>query len=65
VYSGPVLSLVLIHAGLRSMGVWLFRTSSRSILRPAGSMREDVVGVSAAASSMPRLMPSTLLPPIT
>src|SRR5918912_3416021 len=46
VYSGPVLSLVLIQSGLRSMGVWLLRTSRRSSLRPAGSIRDvgsDVV----------------------
>src|SRR3954469_14728116 len=65
VYSGPVRSLVLIHSGLRSIGVWLFRTSSRSSLRPAGSIREDVSGASVDASSMPRLMASTVLPPTT
>src|SRR3954466_9886196 len=65
VYSGPVFSFVLIHSGLRSMGVWLLRTSRRSILRPAGSIREGAVGVSAGTSSMPRLMTSTVLPAIT
>src|SRR4051794_38916880 len=59
VYSGPVFSLVLIHSGLRSIGVWLFRTSRRSSLRPAGSMLCAVPGVLTAAS----LMASTLLPP--
>src|SRR3954447_26276153 len=59
VYSGPVLSFVLIHSGLRSMGVWLLRTSRRSSFRPAGSIREWVSGVLAVAS----LMASTLLPP--
>src|SRR6266545_1643285 len=37
VYSGPIFARVLIHSGLRSMGVWLFRTSRRSILRPSGA----------------------------
>ena len=37
-YSGPVRSVVLIHAGLRSMGVSALRTSSRSIRRPSGAM---------------------------
>src|SRR4051794_14402498 len=62
VYSGPVRSLVLIHSGLRSMGVWLLRTSRRSSLRPAGSIPEADCGVPAGASSMPRLMASTLPP---
>src|SRR3954451_9867500 len=62
VYSGPVRSLVLIHSGLRSMGVWLLRTSRRSSLRPAGSIPEAGCGGPAGASSMPRLMGSTVLP---
>src|SRR5918993_5137578 len=36
VYSGPILARVLIHDGLRSIGVWALRTSSRSIRRPSG-----------------------------
>ena len=36
-YCGPVRSRVLIHAGLRSIGVWLLRASSRSIRRPSGA----------------------------
>src|SRR5215212_7222384 len=36
VYSGPILARVLIHEGLRSIGVWELRTSSRSIRRPSG-----------------------------
>src|SRR5919198_1720338 len=36
-YSGPIFARVLIHSGLRSMGVWLFRTSRRNILRPSGA----------------------------
>src|ERR1700761_1557217 len=35
-YCGPVFSLVLIHGGLRSIGVSLLRTSSRRSLRPSG-----------------------------
>ena len=35
--SGPVRSRVLIHGGLRSMGVWLLRASRRSSLRPSGA----------------------------
>src|SRR6478735_11217039 len=36
VYSGPILARVLIHSGLRSMGVWALRTSRRKSLRPPG-----------------------------
>src|SRR5436305_1646939 len=35
-YSGPMTARVLIHSGLRSIGVWLLRTSRRSSLRPSG-----------------------------
>src|SRR5690349_12066580 len=35
VYSGPIFALVLIHSGLRSIGVSALRTSSRSSLRPS------------------------------
>ena len=35
-YSGPIFSLVLIHGGLRSIGVSALRTSRRSSLRPLG-----------------------------
>ena len=31
---GPVATRVRIHSGLRSMGVWELRTSSRNIFRP-------------------------------
>src|ERR1019366_1518337 len=37
VYAGPVRSLVLIHGGFRSMGVWLLRASSLSSRRPSGA----------------------------
>src|SRR6202011_1309562 len=37
VYAGRVRSRVLIHGGLRSMGVWLLRASRRSSLRPSGA----------------------------
>ena len=36
VYSGPIFARVLIHSGLRSIGVSALRTSSRSSLRPSG-----------------------------
>src|SRR5215207_5593404 len=36
VYSGPIRARVLIHDGLRSIGVCALRTSSRSIRRPSG-----------------------------
>src|SRR5437763_16232631 len=52
VYSGPVRSRVLIHSGLRSIGTWLLRTSSRSSLRPAGSIEAAGAGVEAAVSVM-------------
>src|SRR5215218_9131459 len=58
VYSGPVLSRVLIHSGLRSMGTWLLRTSRRSSLRPAGSIPEPEECAGAAVS----LMTCTVLP---
>src|ERR671916_3159742 len=52
VYSGPVLSRVLIHSGLRSIGTWLLRTSSRSSLRPEGDAGVSVEGVGATVSLM-------------
>ena len=36
-YSGPILARVLIHSGLRSIGVSALRTSRRSSLRPSGA----------------------------
>src|SRR5437764_4028357 len=58
VYSGPVLSRVLIHSGLRSIGTWLLRTSRRRSLRPPGPIGEpgSVVGtaVSVMISTVPR-----------
>src|SRR5918994_4341170 len=38
VYSGPIFALILIHGGLRSIGVSALRTSRRSSLRPSGWM---------------------------
>src|SRR5918998_6780858 len=52
VYSGPVLSRVLIHSGLRSIGTWLLRTSRRSSLRPEGAIGLSVEGVGATVSLM-------------
>src|SRR5919107_4119195 len=52
VYSGPVLSRVLIHSGLRSIGTWLLRTSRRSSLRPGGAGGLWVGGVGATVSLM-------------
>src|SRR3954454_14555739 len=46
VYSGPIFARVLIHSGLRSMGVWLLRTSRRSILRPSGATADTVDSLS-------------------
>src|SRR5215213_1921521 len=57
VYSGPVFRRVLIHSGLRSIGTWLLRTSRRSSLRPAGSIRAPEEGVDSTVS----LMISTVL----
>src|SRR5689334_12814521 len=59
VYSGPVLSRVLIHSGLRSIGTWLLRTSSRSSLRPAGPIGEPEAVVGAAVSVMISTVPRT------
>src|SRR3954453_9879905 len=42
VYSGPILARVLIHSGLRSMGVCALRTSRRSSLRPPASVAGSV-----------------------
>ena len=39
VYCGPIFARVLIHSGLRSMGVSALRTSRRSSLRPSGAGR--------------------------
>src|SRR5918998_4797723 len=56
VYSGPVLSRVLIQSGLRSIGTWLLRTSRRSSLRPAGAIPsvpgDGAVGLLVGASGM-------------
>jgi hypothetical protein len=41
VYCGPVRARVRIHDGLRSIGVALLRTSSRSSLRPFGAIVTD------------------------
>src|SRR6476620_903461 len=57
VYSGPVLSRVLIHSGLRSIGTWLLRTSRRRSFRPPGSRGEPEDCAGAAVS----LMISTVL----
>src|SRR5919112_4431809 len=57
VYSGPVLSRVLIHSGLRSIGTWLLRTSRRSNLRPAGSSGEPLAGVGTTGSLMISTVP--------
>src|ERR671917_2146314 len=57
VYSGPVLSRVLIHSGLRSIGTWLLRTSRRRSLRPAGPVGDGsevlVVTVSVMIPTVP------------
>src|SRR5215212_9581063 len=58
VYSGPVLSRVLIHSGLRSIGTWLLRTSRRSSFRPAGSSGEPDECAGAAASLMIPTVPA-------
>src|SRR4029453_1951308 len=57
VYSGPVLSRVLIHSGLRSMGTWLLGTSRRRSFGPAGSSGDPEECAGAAVS----LMISTVL----
>src|SRR3954454_604311 len=59
VYSGPVLSRVLIHSGLRSIGTWLLRTSRRRSLRPPGAMGEPGSVVGAAVSVMISTVPRT------
>ncbi|CAB4610664.1 unannotated protein [freshwater metagenome] len=38
VYSGPIFARVLIHSGLRSIGVSVLRASIRSNLRPSGAI---------------------------
>src|SRR3954451_10795357 len=57
VYSGPVLSRVLIHSGLRSIGTWLLRTSRRRSLRPLGPIGEPGSVVGAAVSVMTCTVP--------
>src|SRR3984957_13626184 len=54
VYSGPVRSLVLIHGGLRSMGTWLLRASSRSMRRPSGASTTSYSLLPAAACAILR-----------
>src|ERR1044072_291382 len=55
VYSGPISARVLIHEGFFSMGVWAWRTSRRSILRPgarlAPSGGTDVTSVTPQANA--------------
>src|ERR1700686_4741680 len=53
-YCGPILSFVLIHGGLRSIGVSLFRTSSRRSLRPSGVKAVTSLGY---VSDRPHLTP--------
>src|SRR3954467_8485895 len=59
VYSGPVLSRVLIHSGLRSIGTWLLRTSRRRSLRPPGPIGDPGSVVGAAVSLMISTVPPT------
>src|SRR5690242_10513383 len=63
VYSGPVLSRVLIHSGLRSIGTWLLRTSRRRSLRPLGPIGEPGSVVGTAVSVMIPTVPRTRLGP--
>src|SRR4051812_8610468 len=63
VYSGPVLSRVLIHSGLRSIGTWLLRTSRRRSLRPPGPIGEPGSVVGTAVSVMIPTVPRTRLGP--
>src|SRR5829696_8506736 len=58
VYSGPVLSRVLIHSGLRSIGTWLLRTSRRRSLRPDGSIGAPEEGVGSTVSLMIPTVPA-------
>src|SRR5215207_8581446 len=53
VYSGPIRARVLIHGGLRSIGVSALRTSSRSIRRPWGSTVTSPSLRRGAAGSLP------------
>src|SRR3954454_24641819 len=59
VYSGPVLSRVLIHSGLRSIGTWLLRTSRRRSLRPLGPIGDPGSVLGAAVSVMISTVPRT------
>src|SRR3954465_11386831 len=52
VYSGPITARVLIHSGLRSMGVWALRASMRSSLRPGAGVTAGGVLVSVTRSSV-------------
>src|SRR5262249_53813196 len=62
VYSGPIFARVLIHSGLRSMGVWLLRTSRRSILRPSGATADTSAPCSFDSSAYTRVRPCLLSP---
>src|SRR3954470_1314118 len=59
VYSGPVLSRVLIHSGLRSIGTWLLRTSRRRSLRPSGPRGDPAFVPGTAVSVMISTVPRT------
>ena len=57
-YSGPIFARVLIHSGLRSIGVSALRTSRRSSLRPPESGTEGLPGLVWGAC----VTPATLRP---
>src|SRR3712207_5361364 len=59
VYSGPVLSRVLIQSGLRSIGTWLLRTSRRRSLRPSGPRGDPAFVPGTAVSVMISTVPRT------
>src|ERR1035438_4484164 len=54
VWAGPGRSRVLIHGGLRSMGVWLLRASRRSSLRPSGASTTSLGYVALVAPNAAR-----------
>src|SRR4029453_2696557 len=66
VYSGPILARVLIHSGLRSIGVSALRTSRRRSLRPSGAgacvTRPRVRGCPTSPDSALDLLVSEWLP---
>ena len=61
--SGPIVAVVRIQVGLRSMGVSALRASTRSSRRPSGAMVTRVSSVDAGVRRWPVRAASLVGPP--